>query len=227
MNELIEKTLRFAEEYYGKSACGHDINHIMRVFDNAKIILKNEAEKADETLVLLTALLHDVDDWKLVSEAENSSYKNTREFLATLDLDKEYIEKVVNTISKVSFAGFLTENKPDTIESKIVFDADKLDAIGATAVARTFAYGALNDRQIFNAEIIPEEITIEKHRSQEGTGINYIIEVLLGLKDKLYTQTAREMAQDRHAFMLQFLEQFLKEQDCENWYGDYCKLSEQ
>ncbi|MBS4759152.1 MAG: HD domain-containing protein [Clostridium sp.] len=218
MSIILEKALDFTKDYFKSFCCGHDFEHVLRVYKNAQDILKNECE-ADSEIVLLATILHDVDDTKLVKN-KNLEYQNTKKILNELDISNNKIEKITNIIATVSMQEYLRGNRPSTLEAKIVFDADKLDQIGAIAIARSFAYGARQNRKIFDLDRFPTPHYEGKYPNGYDSSINYIIEVLMNIKSMLFTQTAKEMAQKRYEFMVQYLREFFDEQGNQTW-SDY------
>ena len=187
---LEEGAIAYVRDLFAGNAGGHDAEHTLRVYNNARQIAKSEPG-CDETVVMLAALLHDADDHKLFHTENNA---NARAFMQANNVPKEQEEAVCRAINVVSFS----QNKdavPATPEGKIVQDADRLDAIGAIGIARTFAYGG------------------EHGRPMEDS-IRHFYDKLLLLKDHLNTQTAKEMAAERHAFLGAFLLKWEKEMKC-------------
>lgn len=192
------------QQLFAKDASGHDFYHTMRVYRNAMTIAKETA--CDKEVVALGALLHDADDKKLFS---TKNYENARKLLAVYGASTQLEEKVIDVISTVSFGGGKT---PHTLEGEIVQDADRLDALGAIGIARTFAYGGSHGTPMYDPEIPPREnMTPEQYRSHKGTSFNHFYEKLLKLKDGMHTQKAKEMAAHRHAFLETFAQEFLEE----------------
>ena len=183
---LISAAIEYITRLFAGNSGGHDFEHSMRVYRLALQIA--EKEKCDSTVVALAALLHDADDYKLFNTTDND---NARVFLKGRGVESGTIDKICEAINSVSFSknGI---NKPKTIEGMIVQDADRLDALGAVGIARTFAYGG------------------EHGRSIEST-IDHFHKKLLLLKDGMNTETARRMAESRHAFMEEYLAQYEKE----------------
>ena len=188
MNEqLINNTISYIKALFAGNADGHDAEHSLRVYKNALAIASGYPE-CDLLLISLASLLHDVDDHKLFHTENN---RNARTFLKDNGISKDRSEEIVTIINSVSFS----KNKgktPETIEAKIVQDADRLDAMGAIGVARTFAYGG------------------KKGRSLEDS-VQHFYDKLLLLRDTLNTDEARSLADKRHTFMEQFLEELREE----------------
>ena len=172
-------------------------------------------ENADVKTVQLAALLHDVDDIKLSLDTY-ATKKNAVDFMMANKVDEEIIKVVCKIIDEVSFAG--TDSVvPDTIEGKCVQDADRLDALGAIGIARTFAYGGSRGRKIYDPEIKPKMgMNKEEYRNnQDSTSINHFYEKLLFLKDMMNTTEGRKLAEHRQAVMQEFLNEFMLE-----WEGE-------
>jgi len=207
---LIDKTVAFVKHTLQNAEGGHDWWHIHRVWNNAKQIAKTE--QADLLIVEFAALLHDIADSKFHNGDEEIGPKTAGDFLKSIDVDDETIVHVQNIIRCISFkSGF---DKPGfySIELGIVQDADRLDAMGAIGIARTFSYGGFKGREIYNPEIKPDlNMTKEAYKNATAPSINHFYEKLLLLKDKMNTQTGKAMAQQRHNFMLAYLEQFYSE----------------
>lgn len=206
---IIEKTKEFVKnKLYGEGS-GHDWFHIERVY-NLSRFLANE-EKADNFIVEMTALLHDIDDWKF-SNGTKTNTTITEEFLNSVNVDKESINKIITIIKTMSFKGGVVDSTQNTIEGMIVQDADRLDAIGAIGIARTFAYGGSKNRPIYDPNIAPINFTsLEEVKNAENHTINHFYEKLLKLKDLMNTDSAKIIAEKRHKFMEDFLKEFYSE----------------
>lgn len=210
-NELIiENTIQFVKETLKNAEGGHDWFHIERVLNNAKLIAKTE--DADDFIVQLGALLHDIADSKFHNGDESIGPKIAAEFLESQQVSTEVIDHVVKIIQNISFKGGNIEQKFHSAELDIVQDADRLDAIGAIGIARTFNYGGFKNRAIYDPEIEPKlNMTKEQYKASNAPTINHFYEKLLLLKDRMNTKTGAEIAQKRHEFMEQFLDQFYAE----------------
>ena len=196
-------------EIFARDFSGHDFYHTMRVYKTAVQIAVRE--NADILTVQLAALLHDVDDIKL-SPTTYSVKKNAVDFMKQNKLSDEIINSVCKIIEEVSFAG--TDSVvPSSIEGKCVQDADRLDAIGAVGIARAFAYGGNKGRKMYDPDIKPmTNMNKEQYRQNDNsTTINHFYEKLLLLKDMMNTETAKKIAERRHAFMQTYLDEFLAE----------------
>lgn len=206
---LIENTKCFVKEKLYGEGSGHDWFHIERVYNLAKFI--GEKENADLFIVEMTALLHDIDDWKF-SEGTDTNTTVTENFLSSINVSKDDINKIISIIKTMSFKGGVVDSTQSSIEGKVVQDADRLDAIGAIGIARTFAYGGSKGRQIYDPSISPIEFTsLEQVKNEENHTINHFYEKLLKLKDLMNTDTGKELAEKRHKFMESFLDEFYSE----------------
>lgn len=206
MNKL-EQCTNLVKGIYESMDASHDFQHIERVYKNAETILQEEPTADGET-VLLAVLLHDVSDAK---------YTNTKDeenrILNELQLSAEQTQQIRDIIESVSFNGG-NEVEAKTIEAKIVRDADRLDAIGAVGIARTFAYGGAKGRQLYNdQEEARFNMSAEDYRSKSTASVTHFYEKLLLLKDLMVTNKGKKMAEERHEFMVSFLDQLQKERD--------------
>jgi Predicted HD superfamily hydrolase len=207
---LIEKTIAFVKEKLKDAEGGHDWFHIERVYNNALNIAQDE--NCDSTIVALGALLHDIADSKFHDGDETVGPKLAWEFLEKQNVSEDTIIHVVNIIENISFKGGNFERKFSSIELDVVQDADRLDAIGAIGIARTFNYGGFKNRPLYNPEIAPNlNMSKEEYKNSVSPTINHFYEKLLLLKDKMNTKTGKSIAEERHAYMEKFLEQFFAE----------------
>lgn len=210
MKNLIENTVEFVKDKLKGAEAGHDWYHIERVWKLSKKIA--EAENCNLEVVELAALLHDIADPKFHNGDESLALQVSRQFLESQHASEDVIEKVLFIIKNISFKnrGEVPEALP--IELKIVQDADRIDAIGAIGVARTFNFGGFKNNLMYDPEIKPKlNMSKEEYKKSDGTTINHFYEKLLLLKDLMNTQKGKEIATERHDFMLQFLDQFYKE----------------
>ncbi|MEN8076362.1 HD domain-containing protein [Clostridioides difficile] len=206
---IVEKTKEFVKKKLYGEGSGHDWFHIERVYNLSKYLA--EKERADSFIVEMTALLHDIDDWKF-STTNTTNTTNIENFLKSLELTNEDIEKIVNIIKTMSFKGGVVDSTQHTIEGKVVQDADRLDAIGAVGIARTFAYGGNKNRVIYDPNIPPINFeTLDEVRTKNNHTINHFYEKLLKLKDLMNTPSAKKIAERRHKYMEDFLEEFYYE----------------
>lgn len=208
----IEKTIAFVKSQLKHAEGGHDWFHIQRVLNNAMLIAKGET--VDFFIVQLGALLHDIADSKFHNGDETVGPKVAREFLMDLNIDSSAIEHVIKIIENISFKGGNEPQQFKSLELDVVQDADRLDALGAIGIARTFNYGGFKNRAMFDPEIKPNlKMTKEEYKASNDPTINHFYEKLLLLKDKMNTQTGRQIAEKRHQFMEVFLDQFYAEWD--------------
>lgn len=209
---MIQKAEKFVKSYMETDSSGHDYFHTLRVLHLAETIAGEEAkaQHVDMELVQLIALLHDVDDRKLSPETcENLD--RARAFLTENGVDEDRIEGIVKGIKQISFKG--TDSvSPDTIEAKCVQDADRLDAIGAIGIARTFAFGGSRGALMYHPDEPPRmNMDYQTYAYTQSHTINHFYEKLLLLKDMMNTETGKRMAQHRHAYMESFLDEFYTE----------------
>ena len=205
---ILNKTKEYVKETLINDSSGHDWWHIQRVRNTALYI--GETEDVDLFIVEMAALLHDIADEKLNLNEEMGRQK-VMNWLKSLDLSTHSCESIMEIIATLSFKG---GNRPPmkTLEGQVVQDADRLDAIGAIGIARTFAYAGFHGDLIYDPEIsVRETMSKEEYRNEKSTAINHIYEKLLKLKDALNTNTARKLAEERHQFMVTFLDQFYRE----------------
>jgi len=214
-DEVIKRTADYVKSKLDGESSGHDWWHTYRVWKTAVNICKKE--DADLFVVQLTALLHDIADWKFHSGDDSIGPKLAREWLEKLDVDENIISHVCEIIKEVSFKGAGVKSKIKTKEGMVVQDADRLDALGAIGIARAFAYGNHKGNEIYNPNIKPEKHeTFEQYKNNKGTTINHFYEKLLLLKDLMNTPSARKIAEERHGFMEQYLDKFFKEWEGKN-----------
>ncbi|MFV8268993.1 HD domain-containing protein [Flavobacterium sp. GT2N3] len=212
--DLINKTILFVKEKLDNAEGGHDWFHIERVFKNSVLISKNET--CDVTIVKLGALLHDIADSKFHDGDETVGPRIAREFLESENVDQEIITHVINIIENISYKGGNFEKKFSSIELDVVQDADRLDAIGAIGIARAFNYGGFKNRTLYDPKIAPNSsMTKEEYKKNDSPTLNHFYEKLLLLKDKMNTETGKQIAQERHRYMEGFLAQFYAE-----WEGE-------
>ena len=208
--EIIQKIAEHFQREFADESTGHDWFHIERVWKNAKLI--NATEGANSFVVELGALMHDIADHKFVENAEEVARERTESLLSDLGVAQEIIDQVQHIIEFCSFKGGIGENKMKSFEGKIVQDADRLDAIGAIGIARTFAFGGKFGSLLYHPGIAPMTFkTPEEYRKNRSHTINHFYEKLLLLKDGMNTATGKELAENRHQFMEDFLRQFYAE----------------
>ena len=210
--QIINNTILFVKNQLAQAEGGHDWFHIERVYKNALLI--SEGEECDLIVVKLGALLHDIADSKFHNGDETIGPKVARAFLESQNVSEDIILHVIAIIENISFKGGNFEKKFHSKELEIVQDADRLDAIGAIGIARTFNYGGFKNRPLYNPNIQPKlNMSKEEYKNSEAPTLNHFYEKLLLLKDKMNTETGKKIAQKRHDFMITFLSQFYAEWD--------------
>ncbi|MCK5781385.1 MAG: HD domain-containing protein [Flavobacteriales bacterium] len=211
---ILDKTRDYIKAELSGDGTGHDWWHIHRVTKVAMQI--GVKEKADLFIVELGAMLHDLGDFKFHDGDISIGPKMVTKWLNKVGADSVTIDKVVTIVEEISYKGAGVDTPMSTLEGTVVQDADRLDAIGAMGIARTFAYGGSKGREIHNPDVQPENHdNFEAYKNSKGPTINHFYEKLLLLKDRMNTNTAQQMAENRHVFMLEYLDEFHKE-----WEGE-------
>ncbi len=212
---VIEKTIDFVKDVLSDAEGGHDWWHIYRVWKLSKHIAKTE--DVDDFVVELGALLHDIADSKFHNGDEDAGARKARSFLTSLNIDEAIIVHIENIISNISFKGGNHTQKFRSPELDVIQDADRLDAMGAIGIARTFNYGGYKGRELYNPQISPNlNMTREEYKNSNAPTLNHFYEKLLLLKDRMNTKAGRSLAEHRHKYMEHFLDEFSKE-----WDGEY------
>lgn len=202
MDTLIEKCKQLVEDIYNQNDASHDFAHIERVMRNAEMILQQESA-ADPQIVRLAVLLHDIDDVKYHSDDQPTA----SELLQAIGADPSLLQQVLACIESVSFSGGHARELT-SIEGAIVRDADRLDAIGAIGIARTFAFGGARGRKLYDAdETARMNMSEAEYRGKKTASVTHFYEKLLLLKDLMVTKEGKRLAEQRHAFMEAFLKQ--------------------
>lgn len=210
MEQIITETIKFVKETLAGAEAGHDWFHIERVYKNALKI--NEIEKGDALVVALAALLHDIADSKFNGGDEEIGPKVAGDFLRKTGIGPAIVVHVQQIIKNLSYKASLGTIDFHSRELDIVRDADRLDAIGAIGIARAFTYGGYKNRVLYDPEIKPNlNMTKEEYKNSTAPTINHFYEKLLLLKGLMKTDQGKKMAQQRHDFMLVYLEQFYAE----------------
>ena len=206
----IESCIAFVKKTLAGAEGGHDWFHIERVWKNAKLIASGE--ECDLEVVELAALLHDIADSKFHGGDEEIGPKKAREYLTTAGIGSRKVNQIVAIIENVSFKGGHNTRNHSSIELDIVQDADRLDAIGAIGIARTFNYGGFKNRAIYDPSIAPNlNMSKEEYKKSTAPTINHFYEKLLLLKDLMNTESGKRIAEQRHQYMEGFLNQFYNE----------------
>ncbi len=208
--QTIQKIAKEVKQKLEGEGSGHDFWHVLRVWNMAKHL--GEKEGADMFVVELTAVLHDIADWKFHDGDETVGPKVAREVMEKYSVSVEVSDHVCDIILKMSFKGAGVKNEINTLEGMVVQDADRLDSIGAIGIARTFAYGGSKNRAMYDPHKKPVKNKNKKQfLKDDGTTINHFYEKLLLLKDGMNTKTAKKIAGERHRFMQEYLKRFYSE----------------
>ncbi len=213
--DLIEATKTFVKETLKGAEGGHDWFHVERVYKNALLIAKGET--VNHLVVALGALLHDIADSKFYNGDTTIGPKMAGDFLLKHNVDSTIINHVIKIIENISYSSNIDNtNLFKSAELDVVQDADRLDALGAIGIARTFNYGGFKNRALYDPEIKPNlKLTKAEYKASNAPTINHFYEKLLLLKDKMNTKTGQKIAKQRHQYMVDFLKQFNAE-----WNGE-------
>jgi uncharacterized protein len=210
MQEIISQTINFVKKTLANAEAGHDWFHIERVYKTAQAI--NETEKANDLVVALAALLHDIADSKFNNGDEEIGPQKAGDFLESIDVSPDVINEVKAIIKNLSFKASFDKISYVSKELDVVQDADRLDAIGAIGIARAFTYGGFKNRVLYDPQIKPNlQMTKEEYKNTTAPTINHFYEKLLLLKTLMKTEAGKKMAQKRHDFMQLYLDQFYEE----------------
>jgi len=214
--QIILSTTAFVKEALAGAEGGHDWFHTERVWKNARYLQKKEG-KGDLLTIELAALLHDISDAKFNGGDEEKGARMATRFLSSQGLSEQRLDHIYKIIRNVSYKGGLHQDQINTMEFRIVQDADRLDAMGAIGIARAFNYGGFRNRPIH----VPEKPLLEygdaaAYHSSDAPTVNHFYEKLLKLKDLMNTGTGKQMALERHEYMLRFLDRFYAEWDPES-----------
>ena len=209
-DSIIGQTEEFVKRELAGAEGGHDWWHIQRVWNLSRKIA--QTENADLITVELGALLHDIADSKFNKGDEEIGPRKAREFLESLSVGEDRITHIEMIISNISFKGGNHSQSFRSPELDVIQDADRLDAMGAIGIARTFNYGGFKGRELYNPGIKPNmNMTPQEYKSSTAPTINHFYEKLLLLKDRMNTETGRAMARERHDYMEKFLDEFYGE----------------
>jgi len=208
--ETIKKVNGYVKKNLGSEPTGHDWWHSWRVWKLSKKIAKKEG--GNLFIIEVSALLHDVADWKFHDGSTTKGMKKIKTLLKKLGVNEGTTNHICNIIENISFKGAGVKNKIKTKEGMIVQDADRLDVLGAIGIARAFAYGGFKQREIYNPSVkIKFHKSFNEYKKAKSTSINHFYEKLLLIKDRLNTKTAKKIARERHKFLEDYLKQFFKE----------------
>jgi len=227
---VVLKTIEFVKDKLKHAESGHDFFHIERVWKNSLLIAAKEREFYENSenengmtstcnkpqinliVVELAALLHDIADHKFNNGDDTKGPIIAREFLSSINVEEDVINEVCEIIATISFKGSTEKNDMKTFEGKIVQDADRLDALGAIGIARTFTYGGFKNRVLYDPNVKPNlDMNWEQYKNHKGTTINHFYEKLLLIKDKMHTNSGKALAEKRHLLMTDFLNSFVEE----------------
>jgi uncharacterized protein len=209
---------RFVQQETSGETSGHDWFHVQRVCNNAKMILAHEPS-ADSNIVLASALLHDIPDRKLTSNIP-AAFQKIAETLAQAGFSSEQSIQIEQIIKGVSFQGAGMETPMESLEGRIVQDADRLDALGAVGIARCFAYGGKKGRMIYDPAISPVlHDSAEGYFQSQGTSLNHFQEKLFLLRDRMQTAAGKKAAAHRHRFLEEYFARFISEWNCQDLTG--------
>lgn len=207
---IVQQVISAIKEQFEGDASGHDWYHIERVLNVSRYLQSKEG--GDLEIIELAALLHDISDHKFNGGKLDEGGRVAFDLLTSFGYPKERAELVRYIVDNVSYKGVETEVEMKTLEGQIVQDADRLDAIGAIGVGRTFAYGGHKGQPMHDPLLVPKlHHSFEDYAKSKGTTINHFYEKLLLLASRLNTQTACEMGEKRHQLMVDFLDSFLSE----------------
>ena len=215
--KLVDDTFAFVKEKFSEDKTGHDWWHIYRVLKLAQRIADDEPA-ANPEVVELAALLHDIADWKFHDGDITAGPRAAREWLERQQAAPEVVDAVAYVVEHISYRGGTNKHVMQTLEGKIVQDADRLDALGAIGLARVFIFGGSRGRPLYDPEHAPEtHMSFDSYRStiDQNTCINHFYEKLLKLKDGMHTKTAKQLAEHRHKILEDYLDEFYKE-----WEGE-------
>lgn len=208
--EIIDITEAHVRELFESEGSGHDWWHIHRVRNTALEL--GRKENADLFIVELAALLHDIADHKFHDGDETAGPREAKKWLKSIQVSSSVIEQVCTIISEISFKGADVDTPMSTVEGEVVQDADRLDALGAIGIARAFAYGGHKNRLLYHPDIPPvQHESFEAYKKSSGPTLNHFYEKLFLLKDRMNTKTGALLAEERHRFMVEYVDRFIKE----------------
>ncbi len=209
--QIIDDTIQYLKDSFSGEATGHDWFHIERVWKLSKSIAKKEGDM-DLFVVEMGALMHDIADHKFHDGDESVGPKKAAEYLSQFDIESDKVEKIIKIVEEISYKGKNIPTKMSSKEGEVVQDADRLDAMGAIGVARTFAYGGSKGRSIYDPIVKPVcHTSFAAYKTSTAPTINHFYEKLLLLKDRLNTNTAKTEGERRHEFMESFLTNFYQD----------------
>lgn len=211
MNEniVVNQAHEIISNFHRSDQTGHDYWHVIRVYNNALHI--HSEEGGNLFIIQMAALFHDFIDYKLTGD-ESGQIDKVKNFLGENKIEEDTIERIIYAMRAVSFKGGQNPVRAKSLEDEIVQDADRLDALGAVGIARTFIFGGNKGHAIYQPDIDPrEDMTFESYKNEDNTMVNHFYEKLLKLKNLMNTESAKIIAEERHGFMESYLEQFYAE----------------
>lgn len=213
---MIEQTKVLVAQLLASDNSGHGMEHVNRVLNLAMRF--SETETCNKHLVALGALLHDVDDYKLFGEQNQANLTNTNIILNKIGADEVTRAAVLDIVANIGFSKRLKGKSPNTIEGKIVSDADMCDALGASGILRAFHYSISHNQVFFDKNIWPMQVLdIHKYTNECAVGINHMFEKILKLKSLMLTTAGKAEADKRHNFVVDFLRQYFAEENANEW----------
>lgn len=208
--EIINIVKKYVKEKCYNEPTGHDWLHIQRVYKNAMLI--NKKENANEFIITLIVLMHDLYDHKFYNGNIEKKIEDTLKELHVYNyISKNDIENIIYSCANLGFCANIVGQKELSKEGKVAQDADRLDALGAIGIARTFAYGGKEGKLIYdpdNNDLVNEE---EYKKKGSKTSISHFYDKLLKVKYLMNTDTAKIIAQERHQYLENFLQEFFDE----------------
>lgn len=210
---MIDKVYKEVEKLLASDNSGHGMNHINRVVKLACVFADNES--ANKDIVTLIALLHDVDDYKLFGE---TNLANAKEIMIKCNIDDNTKEIILKAISTIGYSKRISGITPESIEAKVVSDADMCDALGATGILRTYAYSKEHNRPFFDKDTFPNlNLTVDDYKKGSASGVNHIFEKILRLPKMMLTKSGRKEAIKRQKIVVDFLFNLFEEEDALKW----------
>ncbi|NTV70301.1 MAG: HD domain-containing protein [Azonexaceae bacterium] len=208
--DLVQRVASFIKARFAAESSGHDWHHIRRVWQLAREIARREG--ANQEVVELGALVHDIADWKFHDGDDTVGPREAGRLLADEGASPGVIEQVVAIVASISYKGAGVKTEMASLEGKCVQDADRLDAIGAIGIARCFAYGGHTNRLMYDPDVPPVlHATAAAYKAAKGSSLNHFYEKLFLLKERMNTATGKELAEERHRYMEEFVDRFLEE----------------
>ena len=217
MNNSIEIVKKEVSQLLANEDTGHGMNHINRVVNISYNIA--EKEHANKELVIIIALLHDVDDYKLFGIEKSEKLNNANKILNKTNLRKKEKEMIISSIKSIGYSKRLEGIIPENLEAKIVSDADMIDSMGAIGILRTFQYNLKNNNTFFDRNKFPKlnMSAYEYKNMKDGTSVNHLFEKILKLKALMLTEFGKKEAEKRYNFIVEFLKEYFYEEHANEW----------